>query len=277
MTDDSRSIRATRIGGHAYRYLTTHPRIGRVVSSFSGGINLLFEGGKAFVPVQSTNVPLHPWAIEIPGEPLRFAEGTPVRSKEGELSLGDMLLVLSTAQVEELSLPRFSAEGVAIARRNFPLLTRFVEEARKTHQPDPFQEEIDAIRARWHESSAPAVLLDLIGLGAGSTPSGDDVLVGIIAVMSLFEQVQDQIKEALPQLRAGIQETARARTPLPSAQMLLCAGNRSFPEPILALLSSLTSEGASEDIIVEKAQLVAQLGHYSGLAILLGLTGFARF
>ena len=276
MSDKPRSIRATRIGGQAYRYLTARPRTGRVVSSFSGGINLLFENGEAFVPVQTMSVPLHPWAIEIPGEPFHFAEGTPVSVQSGELSVEGTHIVLSTAQVEELSLPRFSAHQVLIAQRNFPILAHFVEEARNTHPPDPFQPQIDAILTHWHESKDPQVLLDLIGLGAGSTPSGDDVLVGILAGMSLFEHVDDQTRGTLTHLRIGIQETVSIRTPLPSAQMLLAACDLSFTEPILALIKSLTPEGSSEDVLVEKAQLVTQLGHYSGLAILLGLSGFAH-
>ncbi|HHR85759.1 MAG TPA: DUF2877 domain-containing protein [Candidatus Acetothermia bacterium] len=66
------------------------------------------------------------------------------------------------------------------------------------------------------------------------------------------------------------------RTPLPSAQMLHAACDRSFPEPILALLGSLTYEGASKEEILESAERVAQLGHHSGLAILSGLTKSLR-
>ena len=270
------SIRATRIGGAAFRYLTVRPRTGKVVSQFSGGINLLFEDGEAFVPVQSTSVPLHPWAIKILGAPLRFPEGTPVSTEGGRLSLGNTHILFSVARTKELSLPRFSVEDVAIAQHRFPVLVRFVEEAQKTHEPDPFQPEIDAIIERWHETGDLAVLLELIGLGAGSTPSGDDVLVGIIAGMTLFEGVDGRASETLFRLRTGIQGAARARTPLPSAQMLLAACDRSFPEPILALLNALVSSSVSDDEIVERAERVAQLGHHSGIAILIGVTGGLR-
>jgi len=276
MSNEPRSIHTTRIGGHAYRYLTTRPCTGRVVSSFSGGINLLFEGGEAFVPVQKASVPLHPWAIEIPGEPLRFAEGTPVSVKSGMLSVEDTRIVISKARIEELRLPHFSATNVAIARRNFPIIVKFVDEARKTHPPDPFQKEIDAVIARCHDTGDPGPLLDLIGLGAGSTPSGDDVLVGILAGMSLFEVVDDQVKEPLAQLRTGIRETARALTSLPSAQMLLASCDWSFPEPILALLVGFTSRSISGSELLERAKNVAQLGHHSGVAIISGLTSVVR-
>jgi hypothetical protein len=227
----------------------------------------------AFIPVQTCAVPLHPWAIEIAGTPLFFAEETPVTAGELQLILGDTRIVFSTAQVEELSLLRFSTEEAVIARRNFPILARFVEQAQKTHSSDPFQPQIDAILARWCESNDPAVLLGLIGLGAGSTPSGDDVLVGMIAAMSLFEHVDDLMQDALIQLRVRIQETVSDLTPLPSAQMLLAACDRSFAEPILALLAAIASSSVSHNGIIERCARVVKLGHHSGFAIVSGLAG----
>lgn len=187
-----------------------------------------------------------------------------------------MGIVLSDARIEDLRLRSFSATDVTIAKRNFPILAYFVEEARRTHLPDPFQEQINEILRRWHESNDPGVLINLIGLGGGSTPSGDDVLVGILAGMSLFEHVDDQTRGTLTHLRIRIQETLSIRTPIPSAQMLVAACHQSFPEPLLALLKSLTSSSALEDDLLERIQRVAQLGHHSGLAMLLGMVEDSR-
>ncbi len=263
-------IRATRIGGQAYRYLTTQSRKGRVVSIFSGGINILFEGGEAFVPVQTHAIPLHPWAIEIAEEAFLFAEGTPVSAEEGDLLVGDTRIVLSSVQIENLSLPRFSAEEAAIARHNFPILERFVEEARKEYSSDPFQPQIDAILRHWHESGNADILLDLIGLGAGSTPSGDDVLVGILAGLYVIEGGDSESEEVLPHLHTVVCSNVRGRTPLPSAQMLLAACEQSFGEPILEFIEEITLSTTSEDGLLEKIRSVYQLGHHSGHYILLG-------
>jgi len=276
MSEKARAIQAERIGGHAYRYLTARSCKGWVVSSFFGGINLLFEGGEAFVPVQTTDVPLHPWAIEIVGRALLFPEGTPVSAEEGDLLVGGTHIVLSAARIKELSLPRLSAKEAAIVWRNFPILARFMDEAQKTHAPDPFQPEIDAILRCWRESGEVEILLDLIGLGAGSTPSGDDVLVGIIAGISLFENVEPLKSDRLDQLRISIRRSVRGRTPFPSAQMLLAACELTFDEPILKLVAGLTSPNIQENNLLEKADRVFQLGHHSGLAILLGLTKSLR-
>jgi hypothetical protein len=224
-----------------------------------------------FVLQQTRAVPLHPWAIEIAGEAFLVAEGTPVRAEAGELSVGNTHVLLSGAQSEDLRLPRFSAEGVAIAQRNLPTLARLLNEARKMHPPDPFQQEIEAILARWHESRDPGILLDLIGLGAGSTPSGDDVLVGILAGISILEDGDFRSEECLTHLRTGIKDAARGRTPLPSAQMLLAACEQSFGEPILEFIEEITLSTTSEDSLLEKIRSVYQLGHHSGHSILLGL------
>lgn len=271
MSEEARAIQAERIGGHAWQYLTTQSRKGRVVSSFSGGINLLFEDGEAFVPVQTSAVPLHPWAIEIAGRVLLFAEKTPVSAEARDLLVGNTRIVLSTARIEELSLPRLSAEGVAIAQRNLPILARLVNEARKTHPPDPFQQQIDAILARWRKTEDPEVLLDLIGLGAGSTPSGDDVLVGILAGLSIFGGRSSRSDKVLAHLRAGISDNARGRTPLPSAQMLLAACSDAFPELVVELSSALLQPGVSGEMIEELVKRISQIGHHSGIAMLSGL------
>ena len=276
MSERPSFIRATRIGGHAWQYLTTRSCKGRVVSSFSGGINLLFEGGEAFVPVQTHAVPLHPWAVQVFGHLLRIDESTLASFAGEEIEIGNTIISLGTVKVEHLRLPRISNEEAAIALRRLPPLAQFIEEARRTLPPDPFQPQIDAILMRWHEAGDSGILLDLIGLGAGSTPSGDDVLVGILAGLSILEKVSRKEMQQLVWLHSGIQARVKSRTPLPSAQMLLAACEQSFGEPILDLLTDLTAVDTPGDKLLQGAERVAQLGHQSGLAILLGLTKSLR-
>lgn len=262
---------ARRIGGHAWRYLRAQPREGHVVSRFSGGINLLFEDGETFVPVQTLDVPLHPWAVQVPGQPLSGEEGASVTVENRGIHIGDSVVLLGNAKVEALCLPRFSKEEVETALRRLPLLAQFIEEARRTRPPDPFQPQIEAILHRWQKTGDPNILLDLIGLGSGSTPSGDDALVGILAGISLFENVEPLTSDRLDQLRISIRRSVGGRTPFPSAQMLLAACERTFDEPILKLVAGLTSPNIQENNLLEKADRVFQLGHHSGLAMLLGL------
>ena len=270
MSEKSWFIRAERIGSHAWQYLTTQSRKGRVVSSFSGGINLLFED-EAFVPVQTRAVPLHPWAVQVSGHLLRVDEGTSASFAGEEIEISDTIISLGNAKIEPLRLPRLSNEEAKIARSRSPLLVQFIVECRKTRSPDPFQPQIDAILRRWHESDEADILLDLIGLGAGSTPSGDDVLAGILAGLSILEKVSRKEMQQLVRLHSGIQARVKSRTPLPSAQMLLVACERSFGEPILEFIEGITLSTTSEAVLLKHAKNISQLGEHSGLAMLLGL------
>ena len=272
MSEKSCFIKAERIGGHAWQYLTTRSRKGRVVSSFSGGINLLFEGGEAFIPVQTRAVPLHPWAVQVSGYLLQADEGTPASFAGEEIEIGNTIISLDNAKIKPLHLPRISNEAARIALRRLPPLAQLIKEARRTLPPDPFQPQIDAILRRWHERGEVGILLDLIGLGAGSTPSGDDILVGILAGLSILKKVSRKEMQQLVRLRSGIQPRVKGRTPLPSAQMLLAACEQSFGKSILDLLTDLTAVDTPGDKLLQEAKRVAQLGHQSGLAILLGLT-----
>lgn len=265
-------VHAEWIGGHAWEYLTARSRTGRVVSRFSSGINLLFGEGEAFVPVQTLDVPLHPWAIQAPGPPLACAVGKPVDAKDGKLHIGSTTVCLLDAQIDDLRLPPISKESAELALRCAPLLAQFVEQTHKSRLPDPFQSQIDTILQRWQEAGEIDTLLDLIGLGSGSTPSGDDVLVGILAGLSVLEDVDSMAKEDLAQLRTGIRGSVKRRTSLPSAQMVLAACERAFCETVLELVAGFTSSNILEGDLLVRAERVAQLGQQSGLSGLQGLT-----
>jgi hypothetical protein len=221
-------------------------------------------------------VPLHPWAVQVSGHLLQADEGTPASFVGEEIEIGDTIISLGNAKVETLRLPRISKEEAKIALSRSPLLAQFIVECRKTRSPDPFQLQIDAILRRWHESSDVDILLDLIGLGAGSTPSGDDILIGILAGLSILKKVSRKEMQQLGRLRSGIHARVKSRTPLPAEQILLAACEQSFGEPILDLLTDLTAVDTLGDELLQGAARVAQLGHQSGLAILLGLTKSLR-
>lgn len=63
----SSHVRATRIGLYAARHLGTKPTKGTIVSTFRGGFNLLLNepANPALVSVQTADVPLHPWALDL--------------------------------------------------------------------------------------------------------------------------------------------------------------------------------------------------------------------
>ena len=212
-------IRATRIGGHAHRYLLAarpdadraagRPLAGHVVSTFRHGLNIVFdeEMACAWVSVQTPAVPFHPWAVEVPAIPGGVVVGTPIQTVDSTLILGlrsphapvpptadhgpqttDMLLAIHMphATCHELRIAPYSPEEAERALSHLPLLERLLEEEAARRPADPFQPQIDAILERWRATGDPTVLAYLVGLGIGSTPSGDDLIVGLAAGLAAF-------------------------------------------------------------------------------------------
>jgi len=266
------TIEAERIGGHVYRYLKERPRIGRVASLFRHGFNVLFdeETDPGFVSIQSQDASLHPWAVasELAGRirvgDLAVAEADRIRFREG-----DVVMDVSAATVVELKIKRYSSEEGERALCRLLILEQLLEEERAKRDPDPFRLEIDAILKRWKVTGDSKALLDLVGLGTGSTPGGDDVLVGVLAGYAAFERISDEAKASLFGLRVLSLAAEYQKTSLPSAQMLAAAADGLFSEPVLEALSALASE-FDRDVRPASRSLASQ-GATSGLEMLAGI------
>lgn len=107
-----------------------------------------------------------------------------------------------------------------------------------------------------------------IGRGKGLTPSGDDLLVGVLAA--------DQLLSMLPEDTEGLIRRRLAQTPKPtttvSAHYLACALDGLYNEPIHQLLHVLRQE-SEEKSIEECIRQIMAIGHTSGMDMLTGLTG----
>jgi len=263
---------ANRMGAHAFRYLAAKPRTGRVASRFRHGFNVLFEEASdpGFLSVQSEGVPLHPWAVasELAGRvrvgDLAVAKADRIRFREG-----DVVMDLSAAAVDELRIKTLASRDGERALSRLPVLNKLLEEERAKRDSDPFRPEIDAILKRWKGTGDSDVLLGLVGLGTGSTPAGDDVLVGMLAGFTAFERISNEAKTSLFGLRAARRAAETRETPLPSAQMVAAATNGAVSEPVLELLSALASE--SELNVRKATRSLASQGATSGLEMLSGL------
>ncbi len=259
------TVTAIRIGGHAHRYLAAAGRSGHVVSAFRHGLNVLFdeEPDPGFVSIQTCDVPLHPWAVEI-GEHADLPDvGTLCTTKADGVRFDGGFRVILPEQADELTIEPYSAAEAERARGRWTLLMDCLTNARRDRPPDPFQPEIDTILERWRGTSDPAILLDLIGLGSGSTPSGDDVLVGLLAGWTAFGGI-----ECLAILR---DEGIESRTSLPSAQMIRAAVDGSFPEPLQDLTLALGQAEVSPSGVRDSAAQLANQGATSGIAMLAGV------
>jgi hypothetical protein len=254
------TIEAERIGGRVYRYLKERPRTGRVASLFRHGFNVLFdeESDPGFVSIQSQDAPLHPWALGVPEVSVKIQLGSAVSAESPRISLGPTTIHWQRATCYALQITPHINESMSRARGRTSLLPSHLEEHR-----DPFEERIDGILREWREHGDPGALLDLIGLGSGSTPSGDDVLVGVVAGLTALGK-----SDAYRSIHA---EEIGKRTSLPSAQMIAAALDGSFPEPLCNLVAALGREDVDDVEIRGLAERLVALGENSGRAMLRGL------
>lgn len=113
----------------------------------------------------------------------------------------------------------------------------------------------------------------LAGLGPGSTPAGDDILVGACAALTLLASAGEPLLRndaaALLELRRLIAETAAAQTTALSAAWLTHAGGGEFSLPLIWLGQALAS--SDRPAILAAADTLVRLGASSGRCALRGL------
>ena len=125
---------------------------------------------------------------------------------------------------------------------------------------------LDTARQAFTVSSLLTLVQALVGLGEGLTPSGDDFLVGLLAVL--------HVTGFLP-CSAGssgyaqfCQYVRRGTTQL-SGEFLRCAFAGHFAEPLVMLVRALWAPGT--DAWTAHAAILAAVGHSSGVDAMVGI------
>ena len=259
------NLRATRIGSHAHQYLSERSRIGTVISAFRHGFNVQFSGDSdpGFVSIQTEEVLMHPWSIELV-EPIRAPEaGVPCFSEASLLRFDSESCVdIVTAKVCELRITPWTQEEAARVQDRIPLIEEFLSTECSKQVPDPFQPQINAILEYWRQSDSADDLLGLVGLGAGSTPSGDDILVGMLAACSALETTT--------LARALRTADIRRCTHPASAQMIEAAIDGAFSQSLRDLADQLGQATSTEALLRQRIETLADQGATSGSAMLVG-------
>ncbi len=125
-------------------------------------------------------------------------------------------------------------------------------------------------RATWSldADSAMQALGQLVGLGPGLTPSGDDFIVGYLAALWSRSSLEPAVRSFLAELAEPIERLA-AGTHLISRQFLLNAVVGEFSEPLAELVSAMAVNDAPR--VLAGATRVVLIGHSSGADSLVGL------
>lgn len=265
---------ATRIGAHARRYLSEESRTGVVVSTFRHGFNALFgeDINSRFVAFQTQDVPLHPWAIELPDvvpdlEPLAScsAEAKSVRFKNGHI------VSFASATVNKLGIQSWNRDEMACVLRNRLLVKASVDTSMLVADAPRLEAEIMTLLFRERLPDHETTLGGLVGRGRGSTPAGDDALLGMLAALIAQAATSQHARLQLEALRNNLQcANLFKQTTLASAQMIRAGLEGSFPEPVCALVTDLKQANIMADVLQRTADRVLAMGATSGWFLLTG-------
>jgi hypothetical protein len=255
---------ARRAGPFAAEALIGERR-GVVGSVHARAVNLLLDDGPlvALLPAES---PLHPWAVAVllPVRDLaRITEGALVRVSHGVVEAGPARIELAGLEVVDLRLRR--------RLRALPAAARALSRRAGAPPPaGPFEPALAAALERFQSSGEIRGLAALVGLGEGLTPSGDDVLVGMLAGLDAALEVSGDAA-ALRQGLCAELERGTSRTTRLAAQMLDAAAAGFYAEPVLGLLQNLAlPKPAAKTLDQAVADLLA-VGHRSGADTLRGI------
>ncbi|MDW0117878.1 DUF2877 domain-containing protein [Sporosarcina thermotolerans] len=105
-----------------------------------------------------------------------------------------------------------------------------------------------------------------IGRGLGLTPSGDDVITGICAVLSAFEGIDQTF---IGKLKSYLDDRGRKRTTDIALEYLLYATDNKFHSHLQGICSVLNQPMGSE--LIEALDELKKIGHTSGADTLLGV------
>ena len=106
----------------------------------------------------------------------------------------------------------------------------------------------------------------LVGLGGGLTPSGDDCLVGLLAVLHVTVSLPCSAGSSVHEQFC---QCVRLGTSQLSGEFLRCAFAGHFAEPLVMLMRALCAP--ETDIWQSYAATLAAVGHSSGVDAMLGI------
>jgi hypothetical protein len=270
LSGDTRLLQALHRGDHG----------GRVHGTFARAINVETREG-ALWTLACRALGDGPGALVVDAaefQPFGVACGDGVSLHGSTLMVGERLsIALDGVRPWECVLPRWpdddSRVAANLARAKRELETRLAASAREqmplaAHASARLAGHVDALVAALREHDVDALAeraANMIGLGPGLTPSGDDVLVGLLAAL----HVPGAPGEALRGIGLRIAKDAAGGTNAVSAAVLREAAQGRVREPIVVLLRALLHGGP--DAVSRALGTVFAIGATSGADIATGV------
>ena len=178
--------------------------------------------------------------------------GTPVVVGDGVITM-DELEVLVT-NIVDTTVPVLSPEAARWGGGHLDGLVHGRLDAVRAQLPG---DALDRLQAGDPESVG-----DLLGLGPGLTPLGDDVLAGWLAAAVASRH------SGLADLRSNVALNARERTTSLSATLLACAARGEGVPEVRSLLTGVADANAA--VVEQSLSLLLRVGETSGEGLVLG-------
>lgn len=222
--------------------------------------------------VTVTTAPFNgPLTIRVPRLPAVSSEAA-VSREPGGLRVGTAHLVLTSSAAWEPAAPVRSLGGEALRRGLVQLEVRqrltgrggLTASGSTVPGGDEAVAGLEAALLGDEPGRMQAAMLRLLGLGPGLTPSGDDVLCGLLASWRILPA-----RLGIPAPEVQLPADFRGRTTALSATLLAWAARGVVLEPLLDVLWNLGDEQ-------ERLEALLGIGHSSGSDMLTGVILAAR-
>lgn len=233
-------------------------RHGRVIAAFTVGCYIAVDAAPGVVAVTGTRASLLPNAIvaAAPLPPLRVRAGDSARFRDGSVVLGGV----------EIKVRRWRDPAPVLGRVDPLRLARGLSTLESSAAPGgidahPAVARLTAACRTGSRHRIAAAGPPLVGLGPGLTPSGDDLLAGLLFGLRALDLANLADALAAPVLAAA------ARTTPISAALLRCAAAGQPCGEAADLLLAVTAD----DGVAAAAERLRGLGHTSGADLARGL------
>ncbi len=119
-------------------------------------------------------------------------------------------------------------------------------------------------------------VVDLVGLGSGATPSGDDLLAGVCAAVFRFTACGWLPADTWKKMQASLAGLDGRRTTRVGREMIEQAAQGFFAQPLLAVVRLLGMPGVEFEELERAVRRLAAVGRQSGADMLAGALALAR-
>ncbi len=226
-------------------------REARVLHAHSNSIYLEFEGGAlGILGARSLQLPFGVRTLmpELP----RVGVGEVGEVHDGVVAVGDLRVLVTN--IVDTTVPVLSPEAVTWGHEHLLGLVG---------------DRVAEISGRLPERAMqllgdadPQAVPELLGLGEGLTPLGDDVLAGFLATAVAIRH------QGLPDVRSEVALSAFDKTTLIAASLLACAARGEAVPEFRSFMRGIATQHS--DVVEQSLDLMLEVGGHSGAGYVIG-------